>query len=82
MKLRINFKNLTVQVVIAIVLGILLGHFFPATGEKLKVLGDAFIKLIKMVIAPHCIFYGCTRDCRHGGHEKGRSYRWKGSSLF
>ncbi|MET3208180.1 UNVERIFIED_CONTAM: aerobic C4-dicarboxylate transport protein [Paenibacillus sp. PvR008] len=56
MKLRINFKNLTVQVVIAIVLGILLGHFFPATGEKLKVLGDAFIKLIKMVIAPIVFF--------------------------
>ncbi|WP_342416806.1 dicarboxylate/amino acid:cation symporter [Paenibacillus sp. FSL R10-2782] len=56
MKLRINFKNLTVQVVIAIVLGILLGHFFPATGEKLKILGDAFIKLIKMVIAPIVFF--------------------------
>ncbi|WP_141694947.1 dicarboxylate/amino acid:cation symporter [Paenibacillus kribbensis] len=56
MKLRINFKNLTVQVVIAIVLGILLGHFFPTTGEKLKVLGDAFIKLIKMVIAPIVFF--------------------------
>ncbi|MGM1019183.1 MAG: dicarboxylate/amino acid:cation symporter [Bacillota bacterium] len=56
MKLRINFKNLTVQVVIAIVLGILLGHFFPATGEKLKILGDSFIKLIKMVIAPIVFF--------------------------
>jgi aerobic C4-dicarboxylate transport protein len=56
MKLRINFKNLTVQVVIAIILGILLGHFFPTTGEKLKVLGDAFIKLIKMVIAPIVFF--------------------------
>ncbi|HUC91916.1 MAG TPA: dicarboxylate/amino acid:cation symporter [Paenibacillus sp.] len=56
MKLRINFRNLTVQVIIAIVLGILLGHFFPATGEKLKVLGDVFIKLIKMVIAPIVFF--------------------------
>lgn len=49
---KINFKNLTVQVIIAIILGILLGHFFPKTGEQLKVLGDGFIKLIKMVIAP------------------------------
>lgn len=56
MKLRINFRNLTVQVIIAILLGILLGHFFPATGEKLKVLGDVFIKLIKMVIAPIVFF--------------------------
>ncbi len=36
MKFRINLKNLTVQVVIAIILGILLGHFFPATGEKIE----------------------------------------------
>ncbi|SDI94401.1 dicarboxylate/amino acid:cation symporter [Paenibacillus naphthalenovorans] len=56
MKFRINLRNLTVQVVIAIILGILLGHFFPATGEKLKVLGDVFIKLIKMVIAPIVFF--------------------------
>lgn len=56
MKFRINLKNLTVQVVLAIILGILLGHFFPATGEKLKVLGDVFIKLIKMVIAPIVFF--------------------------
>ncbi len=56
MKFRINLKNLTVQVVIAIILGILLGHFFPATGEKLKVLGDIFIKMIKMVIAPIVFF--------------------------
>ncbi|TVX93403.1 dicarboxylate/amino acid:cation symporter [Paenibacillus agilis] len=54
--MRINFKNLTVQVVIAIILGILVGHFFPAFGEKLKVLGDVFIKLIKMVIAPIVLF--------------------------
>lgn len=54
--MKLNFKNLTVQVVIAIILGILLGHFFPATGEKLKVLGDIFIKLIKMVIAPIVFF--------------------------
>ena len=36
----------------AIVLGALLGHLSPATGEALKPLGDGFIKLVKMVIAP------------------------------
>jgi aerobic C4-dicarboxylate transport protein len=36
----------------AIVIGILLGHFYPAIGEQMKPLGDGFIKLIKMLIAP------------------------------
>ena len=45
-------SHLYVQVLIAIVLGALLGHFFPALGEALKPLGDAFIKLVKMIIAP------------------------------
>ncbi|ACO77183.1 C4-dicarboxylate transport protein [Azotobacter vinelandii CA] len=44
--------TLYVQVVIAIVLGILIGHFWPGTGIELKPLGDAFIKLIKMIIGP------------------------------
>jgi aerobic C4-dicarboxylate transport protein len=44
--------NLYVQVLIAILVGGLIGHFFPATGEALQPLGTAFIKLVKMVIAP------------------------------
>lgn len=54
--MKINFKNLTVQVLIAIVLGILIGQFFPTFGVQLKVLGDIFVKLIKMVIAPIVFF--------------------------
>jgi len=46
------YKSLYLQVITAIVIGVLLGHFAPATGEAMKPLGDAFIKLIKMVIAP------------------------------
>ena len=46
------FSHLYLQVLAAIVLGILVGHFAPATGEALKPLGDAFIKLVKMIIAP------------------------------
>jgi len=46
------YRQLYVQVVIAILLGVIIGHFWPATGEALKPLGDAFIKLIKMIIAP------------------------------
>ncbi|UCJ16173.1 dicarboxylate/amino acid:cation symporter [Pseudomonas sp. MM211] len=46
------YKMLYVQVLVAITVGILLGHFYPETGVALKPLGDGFVKLIKMVIAP------------------------------
>lgn len=46
------YEILYVQVIFAIIVGILLGHFYPSFGESLKPLGDAFIKLVKMIIAP------------------------------
>ncbi|MFW2342265.1 dicarboxylate/amino acid:cation symporter [Brevundimonas sp.] len=46
------WKHLYFQVLVAITVGGLIGHFFPETGESMKPLGDAFIKLVKMVIAP------------------------------
>ncbi|WP_066271880.1 dicarboxylate/amino acid:cation symporter [Hydrogenophaga palleronii] len=46
------YKSLYVQVLFAVVIGVLLGHFYPELGAKMKPLGDGFIKLIKMVIAP------------------------------
>jgi aerobic C4-dicarboxylate transport protein len=46
------YKILYVQVLIAIALGIAIGYFFPHTGVALKPLGDGFIQLIKMMIAP------------------------------
>jgi aerobic C4-dicarboxylate transport protein len=46
------WRSLYAQVLLAIVLGILLGYFEPAFAAQLKPLGDAFIKLVKMVIAP------------------------------
>jgi aerobic C4-dicarboxylate transport protein len=45
-------KSLYIQVLIAIVLGVLLGHFYPAIGSAMQPLATAFIKLIKMIIAP------------------------------
>lgn len=50
--MRLNLKNLTVQVIIAIILGIIVGAIFPTFGAELKILADVFIKLIKMLIAP------------------------------
>ncbi len=46
------YKILYIQVLIAIFAGVLIGHFYPGLGKQLKPLGDGFIALIKMMIAP------------------------------
>lgn len=46
------YRHLYFQVIVAIIAGIALGHFNPSLGEQLKPLGDAFIRLVKMIIAP------------------------------
>ncbi len=46
------YHHLYFQVLTAIAMGVLLGHFYPDTGVDMKPLGDGFIKLIKMIIAP------------------------------
>ncbi len=46
------YRVLYAQVLFAIVCGVLLGYFYPGAGESMKPLGDGFIKLIKMIIAP------------------------------
>lgn len=46
------YRQLYVQVLTAIVLGITVGHFWPEIGASLKPLGDSFVKLVKMIIAP------------------------------
>ena len=51
-KKKVFYKDLTFQVLVAIVVGILVGQFAPETGTELKWLGDIFIKMIKMVVGP------------------------------
>jgi aerobic C4-dicarboxylate transport protein len=46
------YRSLYLQVLTAVVIGVLLGYFNPGLGEQMKPLGDGFIKLIKMIIAP------------------------------
>jgi len=46
------YKSLYIQVLMAVTIGVLLGHFYPQVGADMKPLGDGFIKLIKMIIAP------------------------------
>lgn len=50
------YQSLYFQVIVGIIIGIALGAFYPSIGERMKPLGDAFIKLIKMLIAPIIFF--------------------------
>jgi aerobic C4-dicarboxylate transport protein len=65
-------RHLTAQVLVAILLGALLGAFWPAAGRAMKPLGDTFVNLVRMVIAP-IIFLtialgvGHTSDLRRVG---------------
>jgi aerobic C4-dicarboxylate transport protein len=45
-------KSLYIQVLVAVVLGAVLGHFYPEYGRLMQPLGEAFVKLVRMVIAP------------------------------
>jgi DAACS family dicarboxylate/amino acid:cation (Na+ or H+) symporter/aerobic C4-dicarboxylate transport protein len=66
-------SKLYVQVLIAIVAGILLGHYIPDLGTQAKPLGDLFIKMIKMLLAPiifASVVVGVAR--MNNVHEAGR----------
>ena len=62
------------QVLIATVIGVLLGHYWPEAGVAMKPLGDGFIKLVRMIIAPGHLLHRRRRHRRRGGHQ-GRSAR-------
>jgi aerobic C4-dicarboxylate transport protein len=51
-KPRKFYHALYFQVLVGLAAGILLGHFWPDFGASLKPLGDAFVKIVKMMIAP------------------------------
>ena len=63
------FRQLWVQVLIGTALGALVGWLWPQFGADLKPLGDAFIKLVKMAIAP-VIFCTVTAGIAHMGDMK------------
>jgi aerobic C4-dicarboxylate transport protein len=75
------YAQLYLQVLVAITAGILLGHFVPGTGEALKPLGDGFIKLVKMIIAPVIFLTIVTgiagmRDLRSVGRVAGKAFAY------
>ena len=61
--------SLYVQVIIAICIGVALGHFKPEVGASMRPLGDGFIKLVKMLIAP-IIFLTVVQGIAHMGDLK------------
>lgn len=71
-------KMLYLQVIVAVVAGILVGYFFPNLGTALRPLGDGFVKLIKMVIAPVIFLTVCTgiagmADLKQTGRVAGKA---------
>ncbi len=76
------FRSLYAQVLIAVLLGALLGHFKPALGASLKPLGDAFIKLVKMLIAPIVFTTVVTGIAKMGDLRKVGRVGLKGLAYF
>jgi aerobic C4-dicarboxylate transport protein len=76
--MRSPHRNLTVQVLVAISFGILLGLAAPAWGKAMKPVGDTFVNLVRMVIAP-VIFLTITlgianmRDLKKVGRVGGKA---------
>ncbi|MGA7696418.1 MAG: cation:dicarboxylase symporter family transporter [Candidatus Sulfotelmatobacter sp.] len=78
------YASLWVQVLIAMVAALVLGYFSPARAIAMKPLGDAFIRMITMIITiliPHFL-HGGDRHRWHAGLEEGRPRRGQGSALL
>jgi aerobic C4-dicarboxylate transport protein len=52
MRGRAFFSTIYGQVLVATVIGVVVGHFFPDAGSAMKPLGDGFIKLVRMIVGP------------------------------
>jgi aerobic C4-dicarboxylate transport protein len=75
------YRQLYAQVLTAIVLGAVIGHYFPEFGTALKPLGDGFIKLVKMIIAPVIFLTVATgiagmRDMQTVGSVAGKAFAY------
>ena len=80
--MRNFFKSLFGQVVVALVLGVVIGVVWPDFAVKLKPLGDGFIKLIKMVDRPARVLRGRAWHRRRRRPEEGRPRRRQGADLL
>ena len=75
-------KSLYTQVLVAVVIGALLGHFYPAYGKLMQPLGDGFVKLVRMVIAPIIFVTVAVGNRETDRHQGGGPDRAEGDRLF
>lgn len=76
------FQSLYIQVLFAITVGIILGYCYPTLGESMKLFGDGFIKLIKMLIAPLIFLTVVNGIAGIGDLKKLGSVGWKAFLYF
>ena len=76
------YRKLYAQVLAAIVVGALVGHFYPEFGASLKPLGDAFINLVKMIIAPVIFVTVATGIAGMKDMSSVGSVAWKAFAYF
>jgi aerobic C4-dicarboxylate transport protein len=63
-------RSLFAQVIIAVIVGTLLGHLYPSVGSAMKPLGDGFIRLVRMLIAPIIFLTVVTGIAKMGDLKK------------
>src|SRR3954447_23143338 len=80
--IRRLLKLLYVQVLIGLILGITVGHYWPEFGAALKPLGDGFVKLVKMMIAPVVFCTIVTGIASLGGSKEIGKTLLKAMGLF
>ena len=76
------YQHLYVQVLTAIVLGVLLGHFYPSLGEAMKPLGRCLHQDDQDAHCPDHLLHGRAWHRQHEGHEEGRPGRPEGAHLL
>ncbi len=76
------YAQLWVHVLAGMVLGIILGKFYPSLGVRMQPLGDGFIKLIRMLIAPIIFLHRGSRNRAHGRPGASGARRSEGDRLL
>ena len=76
------YQHLYVQVLVAIVLGILLGHFYPSIGAQHEAARRHLHQADQDADRADHLLHGGARHRQHGGHEEGRPGRLQGAALF